>query len=209
MTEVAPGHGARSIVRELGSGRTELRFDWDLGGTNRDEVTGNRDHVRGRRDLRDRRGSAALGAGRLHERDGAAARERRLGRALRDAHRDDVRRRALPDRVRGCACSMAARRPTLAAGRSRSRARAARRARRRAARRARPAACLPRRLLDAELGRAVPSVVRSGVSLISQDSANGMIAIAIPHRNTPCRAWRRPRGTRCASSAAGVRPRRD
>ncbi len=40
MTEIAPGHGARSIVRELGSGRTELRFDWDLGGTNRDEVTG-------------------------------------------------------------------------------------------------------------------------------------------------------------------------
>ena len=40
MTELAPGHGARTITRELGSGRTELRFDWDLGGTNRDEVTG-------------------------------------------------------------------------------------------------------------------------------------------------------------------------
>ena len=40
MTELAPGHGARTITRELGSGRTELRFDWDLGGTNRDDVTG-------------------------------------------------------------------------------------------------------------------------------------------------------------------------
>ena len=40
MTELAPGRGARTITRELGSGRTELRFDWDLGGTNRDEVTG-------------------------------------------------------------------------------------------------------------------------------------------------------------------------
>lgn len=40
MTELAPGHGARTITRELGSGRTELRFDWDLGGTNRDERTG-------------------------------------------------------------------------------------------------------------------------------------------------------------------------
>ena len=40
MTEVVPGHGARTILRELGSGRTELRFDWDLGGTNRDDVTG-------------------------------------------------------------------------------------------------------------------------------------------------------------------------
>ena len=40
MTELVAGHGARTIVGELGSGRTELRFDWDLGGTNRDEVTG-------------------------------------------------------------------------------------------------------------------------------------------------------------------------
>jgi uncharacterized protein len=40
MTDLAPGHGARTIRRELGSGRTELRFDWDLGGTNRDELTG-------------------------------------------------------------------------------------------------------------------------------------------------------------------------
>jgi uncharacterized protein len=40
MTQLAPGHGARTITRELGSGRTELRFDWDLGGTNRDDVTG-------------------------------------------------------------------------------------------------------------------------------------------------------------------------
>ena len=40
MTELVPGHGARTITRELGSGRSELRFDWDLGGTNRDEVTG-------------------------------------------------------------------------------------------------------------------------------------------------------------------------
>jgi putative CocE/NonD family hydrolase len=40
LTELTPGHGARTITRELGSGRTELRFDWDLGGTNRDELTG-------------------------------------------------------------------------------------------------------------------------------------------------------------------------
>jgi putative CocE/NonD family hydrolase len=40
MTELTPGHGARTITRELGSGRAELRLDWDLGGTNRDEVTG-------------------------------------------------------------------------------------------------------------------------------------------------------------------------
>ena len=40
MTELVPAHGARTITRELGSGRTELRFDWDLGGTKRDEVTG-------------------------------------------------------------------------------------------------------------------------------------------------------------------------
>ncbi len=40
MTELVPGHGARTITRHLGSGRTELRFDWDLGGTNRDDVTG-------------------------------------------------------------------------------------------------------------------------------------------------------------------------
>jgi hypothetical protein len=40
MTELVPGRGARTITRELGSGRTELRFDWDLGGTKRDEVTG-------------------------------------------------------------------------------------------------------------------------------------------------------------------------
>jgi hypothetical protein len=40
MTELAPGVGARTIVRELGSGRAALRLDWDLGGTNRDEVTG-------------------------------------------------------------------------------------------------------------------------------------------------------------------------
>jgi putative CocE/NonD family hydrolase len=40
MTELAPGRGARTITRELGSGRTALRFDWDLGGTNRDDVTG-------------------------------------------------------------------------------------------------------------------------------------------------------------------------
>ncbi|MDX6618962.1 MAG: uncharacterized protein QOK36_1348, partial [Gaiellales bacterium] len=40
MTELAPGHGARTITRELGTGRTELRFDWDLGGTNRDDRTG-------------------------------------------------------------------------------------------------------------------------------------------------------------------------
>jgi putative CocE/NonD family hydrolase len=40
MTELVPGHGARTITRELGSGRSELRFDWDLGGTKRDEMTG-------------------------------------------------------------------------------------------------------------------------------------------------------------------------
>ena len=40
MTALAPGRGARTITRELGTGRTELRFDWDLGGTNRDDVTG-------------------------------------------------------------------------------------------------------------------------------------------------------------------------
>ncbi len=40
MTELAPGVGARTITRELGSGRAELRLDWDLGGTNRDEVSG-------------------------------------------------------------------------------------------------------------------------------------------------------------------------
>jgi hypothetical protein len=40
MTELMPGHGARTITRALGSGRTELRFDWDLGGTNRDDRTG-------------------------------------------------------------------------------------------------------------------------------------------------------------------------
>jgi uncharacterized protein len=40
MTELAPGHGARTITRALGTGRTGLRFDWDLGGTNRDDVTG-------------------------------------------------------------------------------------------------------------------------------------------------------------------------
>jgi hypothetical protein len=40
MTELVPGRGARTITRELGSGRSELRFDWDLGGTNRDDVTG-------------------------------------------------------------------------------------------------------------------------------------------------------------------------
>jgi hypothetical protein len=40
MTELVPGHGARTITRALGSGRTELRFDWDLGGTSRDEQTG-------------------------------------------------------------------------------------------------------------------------------------------------------------------------
>ena len=40
MTDLVPARGARTITRELGSGRTELRFDWDLGGTKRDEVTG-------------------------------------------------------------------------------------------------------------------------------------------------------------------------
>jgi putative CocE/NonD family hydrolase len=40
LTVLAPGHGARTITRALGSGRTELRFDWDLGGTRRDERTG-------------------------------------------------------------------------------------------------------------------------------------------------------------------------
>jgi uncharacterized protein len=40
MTELVPGHGARTITRELGSGRSSLRFDWDLGGTSRDELTG-------------------------------------------------------------------------------------------------------------------------------------------------------------------------
>jgi hypothetical protein len=40
MSALVPGHGARTITRSLGSGRTELRFDWDLGGTSRDEQTG-------------------------------------------------------------------------------------------------------------------------------------------------------------------------
>jgi uncharacterized protein len=40
MTELAATPGARTITRGLGSGRTELRFDWDLGGTNRDDATG-------------------------------------------------------------------------------------------------------------------------------------------------------------------------
>jgi hypothetical protein len=40
MTELVAGHGARTITRELGSGRTELHFDWDLGGPSRDEKTG-------------------------------------------------------------------------------------------------------------------------------------------------------------------------
>ena len=40
LTELVPGRGARTITRELGSGRSELRFDWVLGGTNRDELTG-------------------------------------------------------------------------------------------------------------------------------------------------------------------------
>jgi putative CocE/NonD family hydrolase len=40
MTELVPGAGARTITRALGSGRTELRFDWDLGGTNHDDATG-------------------------------------------------------------------------------------------------------------------------------------------------------------------------
>jgi hypothetical protein len=40
LTELAPGRGARTITRALGSGRSELRFDWDLGGTSRDEQTG-------------------------------------------------------------------------------------------------------------------------------------------------------------------------
>jgi uncharacterized protein len=40
MTELVPGHGARTITRALGTGRSQLRFDWDLGGTNRDEKTG-------------------------------------------------------------------------------------------------------------------------------------------------------------------------
>ena len=145
MTEVAPGHGARTIMRELGSGRTELRFDWDLGGTNRDEVTGTEITFEADAIFEIVEDRAALGAGRLHERDGAAARARGLGRALRDAHRDDVRRRALPDRV--AAARARRRRGDLrcAPGRSRSRARAAEAhaARRRAARRARPAAWLP------------------------------------------------------------------
>jgi hypothetical protein len=40
MTDLVPGRGGRAITRVLGSGRTELRFDWDLGGTKRDERTG-------------------------------------------------------------------------------------------------------------------------------------------------------------------------
>jgi len=40
MTDLAPALGARTITRDLGSGRTQLRFDWDLGGTKRDERTG-------------------------------------------------------------------------------------------------------------------------------------------------------------------------
>jgi hypothetical protein len=40
MAQLVPGRGARTITRELGSGRSELRFDWDLGGVNRDERTG-------------------------------------------------------------------------------------------------------------------------------------------------------------------------
>jgi len=40
MTELVATPGARTITRGLGSGRTELRFDWDLGGTNRDDATG-------------------------------------------------------------------------------------------------------------------------------------------------------------------------
>ena len=41
----------------------------------------------------------------------------------------------------------------------------------------------------------VPSVVRSGTSLSSQESTNGMAASATPQRNTPCsacaNAWRK------------------
>ena len=79
MTDLVPAQGARTITRELGSGRTELRFDWDLGGTKRDDVDRHRDHVRGRRRLRDQRGRPALGTRRLHERHGGATRRLTAG----------------------------------------------------------------------------------------------------------------------------------
>ena len=98
MTELVPGHGARTITRELGSGRSELRFDWDLGGTNRDEVTGT--EIRFEADavfeiVEDDPLSARVA---VHERHRAAARGRRLGRALRGPHGDDLRRGELPRR---------------------------------------------------------------------------------------------------------------
>ena len=169
-----------------------------------------RDHVRGRRGLRDRRGRSALGARRVHERDGAAARGRRLGRALGDAHRDDVRRRALPDRVARCACSTAARRRSRARGRSRSRATAASATRARAARRARSGGAPPAGASSArELGRAVRER-RAQRHLLEEPRERERDDARSPCPTGTRRAARarRPRGTRRASPAAAARPRR-
>ncbi len=68
MTELVAGHGARTITRELRHRRTRaaLRLGSRRHEPRRDH--GHRDHVRGRRRLRDPRGRSALGARRLHER---------------------------------------------------------------------------------------------------------------------------------------------
>ena len=99
MTELAPGVGARTITRELGSGRAELRLDWDLGGTNRDEVSGTEITF------------ASDAIFEITEDDPLSARvvcnnvtavSRRAegwDGALGDPHRDDLRRGELPHRV--------------------------------------------------------------------------------------------------------------
>ena len=71
----------RTITRALGSGRTELRFDWDLGGTNRDDRTGTVITFAADAVYEIDEDDAALGPRRVHERDGALARRPMAGTA--------------------------------------------------------------------------------------------------------------------------------
>ena len=83
MTDLVPGR-RRAHDHPRARQRTN-RAALRLGSRRHEARRGHRhrDHVRGRCGLRDRRGRAALGTRRVHERHGAAAPGRRLGRRAR------------------------------------------------------------------------------------------------------------------------------
>ena len=178
----SPDVGARTITRELGQRAHRSCASTGISAA-RIATTSPAPRSRSRRtrSTRSSRTTRSRRASSAPTRRRCSASCRRLGRAHRDAHRDDVRRRRTSSSSRSCACSMRGEESFAAhvVARDPARRRLTARCERGGSTSSSGGVAPADGLLGAELGRAaVASVVRSGTSLRNHESTNGMIAIA-------------------------------